>query len=398
MFLQLSGGLLLAASLVAVVPVLVLFVQISAARRSSSITPAADDGRPRLAVLMPAHDESAAIGDSLRALLPQLEPSDRILVVADNCTDDTAAIAKACGAQVTERQDPVRRGKGYALDHGIRQLALDPPQVVVVVDADCLMAEGSLDLLARECARFARPVQALYLMQAGQGAAQGMRIAQLAWVVRNEVRLLGMTRLGMPCQLMGTGMAFPWPLIAGASLASGSLVEDMQLGLDLVGAGTPPRFCHGARVTSRFPESSEGAIAQRTRWDHGHLAMIGTQGLPLLWRGLRRGNSEMVAIALDLCVPPVATLVFLLAGLATLGAALLLAGGSMAPLLIALLAIALMTVSLGSAWWRFARHVVSIRQMAAIPAYLLARLPIYLRLFTARQTEWIRTRRDHTPK
>lgn len=63
-------------------------------------------------------------------------------MVADNCTDDTARLASAAGAEVIERHDALLRGKGYALDFGVRHLAQQPPDVVIVVDADCQVAEG----------------------------------------------------------------------------------------------------------------------------------------------------------------------------------------------------------------------------------------------------------------
>jgi hypothetical protein len=197
---------------------------------------------------------------------------------------------------------------------------------------------------------------------------------------------------------MGTGMAFPWSLIASVSLASGHIVEDMQLGLDLAVRGTPPRFCHAARVTSVFPESDEGAFAQRTRWEHGHLGMIAARGLPLLVRGLVRGRPALVAMALDLCVPPLASLVLLLVLATGCAAALLAAGGSAISLAVSLLSLVLMTAGIMLAWHRVAREIVSLGELLSVPGYVFAKLPIYIKLFTARQMEWVRTRRDGSTK
>ncbi len=392
-----------ALALVLLVPAGVLLVQTLAGRRPAPPTVAtaatpAPGRRPSAALLVPAHNEAAGMAAALATMLPQLQPGDRVLVVADNCSDATAAIAAACGAQVVTRTDTQRRGKGYALDHGIRHLAAAPPEVVLIVDADCHMGAGSVDRLVRECAATLRPVQALYLMQSPAAASLKTRIAEFAWAVRNEARPLGCARLGLPCQLMGSGMAFPWALIAGAQLASGHIVEDMQLGLDLAAAGTPPRFCHAARVTSVFPETEEGAVAQRTRWEHGHLGMIASRGLPMLARGLFSGRPALVAMALDLSVPPLASLVLLLL-LATLGTAALWAfGGPALPFGLCVLAWVLVTLAIAVAWRRVARHIVSLRELMSVPGYVLAKLPIYLKLFTARQMEWVRTKRDGAPK
>ena len=387
-------GILTAAALLLLVPAIVYVAQILAAGGGERVREDEDGRRPGLAVLMPAHDEAAGIAAAIRALMPQLSSGDRLLVVADNCSDDTAAVAASCGAEVTVRSDATRRGKGYALDHGVRHLAASPPEVVVIVDADCVVADGALDALARTCESTNRPAQALYLMQAPPGAGLGQRMAAFAWRVRNEVRPGGWHRLGLPCQLMGTGMALPWSLIAGASLASGSIVEDMQLGIDLALAGAPPTFCPSARVTSTFPESSEGTLAQRTRWEHGHLSMIAAHGLPLLWRGLLRRRLDLVAMALDLCVPPLASLVLMLLAVAIAGAVLAGLGGGPASLAVAVVGLALSVVATGLAWRQVGRSIVSLPELLSAPAYAFAKIPIYVRVFTNRQRRWIRTRRN----
>jgi predicted PurR-regulated permease PerM len=112
-------------------------------------------------------------------------------VIADNCTDDTAPIALAAGADVVERHDPGKRGKGYALDFGIRHLALDPPEIVIVIDADCRVKGNTIQQLAMVCACRRRPVQALDLMTAPDAAPINYQIAEFAWRVKNWLRPLG---------------------------------------------------------------------------------------------------------------------------------------------------------------------------------------------------------------
>src|SRR5262245_33473073 len=103
--------------------------------------------RQRVAVLVPAHNESAGLLPTLTDVQSQLRSGDRLLVVADNCTDDTAAVAAAGNAEVTERHDPDLCGKGYALQWGIRHLGFDPPEIVIIVDADCRLVDGTVDEL-----------------------------------------------------------------------------------------------------------------------------------------------------------------------------------------------------------------------------------------------------------
>jgi len=376
----------------------VLLVQIVASampRRSPTARPTAL--RPRLAVLVPAHDEQSTIAGTLQALLLQLEHGDRLVVVADNCSDATAAIARAQGAEVVVRDDPLLRGKGYALDAGIRYLedpSRSPPEVLVIIDADCHLHPGGLSMLAQTCTASGRPTQALDLMQSAPAAGLRTRLGELAWIVRNEARPLGCLRLGWPCQLMGTGMAFPWPLIRGAALATGHLVEDLQLGIDLARSGAYPLFCPQALVTSQFPSSEEALRHQRMRWEHGHVGMLLSRAPPLLGEGLRRRDPALIAMALDLCIPPLALFVLTL-GLAILASlAVWLLGGGGAALALGLAGGAGLVVSVLLAWWVHGRHVVSWSELLTVPLYVLAKLPIYAALLVRRKTAWIRTRRD----
>src|SRR6186997_1018921 len=113
MIASIVGGVLLAAAVVLLVPVAVFAMQVLAARRGVLRATNDPEGqRPTTAILMPAHDEAAGSAVAIDTVLSQLRSDDRLLVVADNCSDRTASIAAACGAQVVERHDPDRRGKG----------------------------------------------------------------------------------------------------------------------------------------------------------------------------------------------------------------------------------------------------------------------------------------------
>jgi cellulose synthase/poly-beta-1,6-N-acetylglucosamine synthase-like glycosyltransferase len=386
-------GLVLSALLLPACLVLVGQVLLHATRRKrdDAPAPARTDPRMPVVVLMPAHDEAEGIAGTLAQLLPQLAPLDRIVVVADNCSDRTAAIAREAGAEVVERQH-ADRGKGFALAFGIDALRADPPAAVVILDADCVLAPGSLDALALELAH-GRPVQALYLMTAPRDAALGRRLAQFAWRLRNWIRPAGWHRLGMPCQLMGTGMAFTWDMLVDAPLANASIVEDMKLGIDLACKGTAPVFCERALVTSEFPDSASATATQRTRWEHGHLEMILREGLPLFATGVRRRDVRLMGLALDLSVPPLALLASLLGldlGVSVAARALGAGGGGLA------LAAGLVAAFVGAilaAWSTQGRDLVRLGELLAIPWYILAKLPIYLRFLVRRQKQWVRTDR-----
>ena len=384
-----------AAAVVLLIPILTLAVEVIASIPARRARQTLVTRRPRLAIMVPAHDEATLIGDTVRAILPQLLPADRLIVVADNCSDETAAVAGAAGASVIVRTDPTRRGKGYALDFAVRHLTADPPEVALIVDADCRVGDNCIDLLARTCLGSDRPVQALYLMRAPANSGLTGRIAEFAWTLKNRVRPTGLRLLGLPCQLMGTGMAFPWRCIAGADLASGHIVEDLKLGLELARDGSPPLFCPQAEVTSDFPSSTEGFKSQRTRWEHGYLGVILRDAPPMIARSLIRGNLPLLALSVDLCVPPLALLVLLTGAVWLAGGLLYVLAGSRAPLLLASAGLALLACCVLLAWARYGRGIISGASLAFAPIYALAKIPLYARFLVARQITWVRSKRDH---
>jgi glycosyltransferase involved in cell wall biosynthesis len=168
---------------------------------------------PRVVVLMPAHDEAIGLRATLEPILRDLPANYHMVVIADNCSDSTAAIARAAGATVLERQDPSLRGKGYAMDFGLRTLETQmaqPPDVVIFLDADCEISQASLDLLVSQAMVTGRPIQAVYLMGSPPKPNPKHLVSAFAFKVKNLVRPLGLSRFGLPSMLMGTGMAVIW--------------------------------------------------------------------------------------------------------------------------------------------------------------------------------------------
>jgi cellulose synthase/poly-beta-1,6-N-acetylglucosamine synthase-like glycosyltransferase len=350
---------------------------------------------PPYVVLMPAHDEAGIIADMVKATRETLTPAGRLLVIADNCTDDTAARARMAGAEVIERIDPLLRGKGYALAHGIASLKPNPPKVVLVVDADCLARPGAFAMLAEAANRLQRPVQGTYAMNARPGGGLKQRIAAFAWEFRVRVRAEGFRRLGLPCQLMGSGMAFPWPLLERISFATGHIVEDLKLGLEFAEQRAPPVYVPEAVVESSFPENEQGAQSQRKRWEHGHLAMIVSSAPVLLWRSFTRANAPLLLMTLDMCVPPLALLGMLLTANAVLAGALVWSALASAALgLLALSSVTLFGAVVLLGWCLAGRRWISIGELLAVPWYMVRKLPLYLGFLRKRETGWIRTKRD----
>jgi cellulose synthase/poly-beta-1,6-N-acetylglucosamine synthase-like glycosyltransferase len=346
-----------------------------------------------MAILVPAHDEEEGIARTVTALKSELGPGDRLLVIADNCSDRTAERAREAGAEVAERTDPERRGKGFALSFGAAALAADPPDVVVVMDADCRVERGTLELLARTAHTSGNPAQAVYLMHAGERGARSA-VSEFAFLLRNLVRPLGLARLGYPCQLTGTGMAFPWPLFRDAPATENFLVEDLLMGHELALLGKPPALCEDVCVGADFPTRDSASLKQRRRWEHGQLAVLLGTAPRLLAAGLTRGKAGLIALGLDALVPPLAFFVVLEGGAFCLGVVVLLLGGSAVPLALAGLGTLLLGVGVGAAWLTRGRDIVRLSDLAAIPGYVLWKLPLYGSFVRkGAHREWERTER-----
>lgn len=343
---------------------------------------------PRTVVLVPAHDEEECLPEALRTIEPELADDDRLVVVAHNCKDRTAMVARAMGAEVVEARDHGKGGKPDALKAGLRYLEQDPPEIVVIVDADCRVERGAVRALAMAAAGRGGPVQGDYRF-AGDGGFNS--ISSLALLVKNVIRPLGLTRLGLPCLLNGAGSAYPFEQLRAAPHGEGSIAEDYQLAIDLARAGHPTAFVPEARVRSALPEREDIALRQRRRWEHGHLALVMRTAPRLLVEGLL--NRSLFFLGVDLLVPPLAFLVLAIGLALALGTAALGLHGDPRPLWLAGAAAGAMALGVGAALVKFLGLAGALRAGAAVPAYVLKKLPLYLGYFRARETRWQKTER-----
>ncbi|CAN5294837.1 glycosyltransferase family 2 protein [soil metagenome] len=388
--------ILTAMALALLIPAAIYFLEcMIAVFRGASAPLALSDFRPRVTVVVPAHDEQGNVGDTVRHLWRQLEDHDRLIVVADNCTDDTSAEAVQAGAEVWIRIDAARRGKGYAISFALDRLAAAPPEILVFVDADCRLSDHAIDTISRAALTYQRPVQAEYLLSAPSGAGPLASVSALAYLIRDLVRPLGLHHLGLPCHLTGTGMAFPWQQIRQAPAQQAHLVEDLVIGLELAIAGHPPLLCHEAKVHGSLPDTAQGAKSQRRRWEHGQMSTAMSHGGRLLREGIQQRRGSLLALAADLSVPPLALLVAMLIGVSVLaGLGALLGAGSLA-LIATMFALVLVVIATTAAWWRFGRRLVPFWSLLLAPAYMVWKLPLYAAFFFRKQQrDWVRTERN----
>lgn len=348
--------------------------------------------KPTAAILVPAHNEAIGIAATVEALRA-VAPAFRILVVADNCTDSTAELARSAGADAIVRSDAERRGKGFALAFGRDYLAKDPPDVVIVIDADCRLSAGSAECLVARALQSGSPVQSVNLLVTATDASPLVRISNFAMLIKNLVRARGLSRIGGGALLFGTGMAFPWKMFASLELATSHAVEDLDLALSLSGKGVRIVFEENALVTSPAATVTDSK-SQRSRWEHGFLGAALRRGVPLILAGIRARSLHLLAIGAHMMVPPLAML--MIASLGAIGLLLSLSYFSSAngPLLLLASCLTIASIALLAAWWAEGRGVIGIKSLLMVPLYVLWKIPIYVGFFTSRQTAWNRTHRE----
>lgn len=278
--------------------------------------------RCRFQVIVPAHDEELLIADLIgsirRARYPQQDIA--ILVLADNCTDETADRVRAAGEQVVERTDPDHRGKGQALGWLLAHHDLGDCDAVALFDADNLVEPEFFGEVARALAGGAHCVQGYYDI-ANPDDSIMTRLLAVTYVMKNLLYNAGKARLGLSVLLMGTGMVFTRAIIERFGWNATSIAEDYEQSLNLAAAGERVQFVHTARTRAQESSSLSQGYAQRQRWLTGR-RVLARRALEMGLAGLRERSALMFDIGLELLMPSYATL--LNATLIAMAAALLL--------------------------------------------------------------------------
>jgi hypothetical protein len=304
----------------------------------------------RLCVLVPAHDEAGSVAGCVESLLSQDYPGDRyeVVVVADNCSDDTAARAEAAGARVLVRTDPSARGKGQALRWAFDRILVEPdaPDAVVVVDADATADPSFLGALVAPLAAGAGAAQGESLLT--EDGTPGSALRAAAFLLVNRVRPAGRAVLGLACHLAGNGMLIRREVLLANPWEAFTSTEDLEYGLMLRRRGIAPRFAGGAILRSPTAPNAAAARQQQLRWEGGKVHLARRWVGPLLAAAVRERRPDLVDAVVELLVPPL--------GLLAAGAA----GGSVA--------VTAVVLADGAEAWAVVPWVVG---LAAIPAYVL---------------------------
>ncbi len=299
----------LALSIVAV-PVSVangyLFVLTLLSRRQRPVAGVATD--TRFAVVVPAHDEEGGIATTVSNLLEVDYPSDRfqVVVVADNCSDQTAVRAEQAGARVLVRHDEERRGKGYALAYAFERL-MSEVDAVVVVDADTVVSPNLLRAFGARIGAGALAVQADYAVR-NPNASWRTRLMAIAFGAFHVLRSLARERMGLSAGLRGNGMCFTSRVLELVPHDAYSIVEDVEYGIRLGEAGYRVHYAAEAHVYGEMVSSSRASQSQRERWERGRASLAGSRGRPLLLKAIRTRDRVLFDLAVDILLPPLSTI------------------------------------------------------------------------------------------
>lgn len=246
-------------------------------RFPTSVHSSAEAGETRFLILVPAHNEAEYLRPTLRSLGSLDYPKHlfHVAVIADNCTDNTTAIAREEGCEVWERSDQSRRGKGYALGWALARSDVQSYGAVVIIDADTRPSANLLQVFLREIHSDSVPVQARVDLEFPPGSPSWLSRTSSA-TQRAEVlyQLAPRSRFRLYQGLQGTGCCIPTSVLRLVPWSAFSICEDLEYGFQLASKGVAIRFVQDAFVTSSMTGRLKYASQQRERWARGTYSLL----------------------------------------------------------------------------------------------------------------------------
>lgn len=356
--------------------------------------PATSTRRLRFDLIVPAHNEEAVIAHVVQSLQAVDWPADRfrVLVVADNCTDGTAKIARAAGAQVLERRDATQRGKGYALQYAFKaSRAAVWADAVAVVDADAQVSANFVEAIACRLERGEQAVQVHYGIS-NIHVSWRTRLLSIAKAAFHIVRSRARERLKLSCGVRGNGWAVTHALLEKVPYTAFSLTEDLEYGITLGMQGYRVAYADEAHSDAEMVSGEKESRNQRQRWESGRFSLIRSRTLPLLWQAVRARSVVCLDLALDLMVLPLSYVALNVVVLLTAAA---LAAGNGWPVIwiwMALACVAVLVLYILRGWQLSATGVQGLLDLARAPGFVLWKVVVMLR--GRGPKEWVRTKRE----
>jgi cellulose synthase/poly-beta-1,6-N-acetylglucosamine synthase-like glycosyltransferase len=359
--------------------------------------PAPSQRKLRFDVVVPAHNEETVIGAVIASLKAIDWPAEqfRVVVVADNCTDSTAAVATAAGAHVMQRMDAEHRGKGYALDFAFQaSRARRWADAVLVIDADAQVSSNILEACACRMERGEQAVQVHYGVS-NADASWRTRLLSIDKASFHIVRSRGRERLGLSCGIRGNGWAVTHGLLERVPYRAFSLTEDLEYGIDLGLAGFRVAYADEAHSDAEMVSGEKDSRKQRQRWEQGRFQLICTRTGSLLRHAVTDPSRVCLDLALDLMVLPVSYVYLNVAVLLILATWAATQFASLQPWLWLSAGCAIAVVLYILRGWQLSgAGLRGLLDLARAPFFLVWKLLV---MFGGRNSkEWVRTKRENS--
>lgn len=385
-----------------------LLLLTAAAWRAPKRTPLpAGEPETRFLFLVPAHNESKLLPTTLASINAVDYPAAlfEVHVVADNCSDDTAQLARAQGAIAHERSHDTQRGKGYALQWLIQRIwdANIVHDAIVILDADTIISPNFLRVMDARVRRGEKVIQAYYAVR-DPGRTWNISLRYAALAVLHYLRPQGRMVLGGSAGLKGNGMVFSAEIMHQQTW-SASITEDIEFHMSLLLNGQRVTFAPDAVVRAEMPATLADAQTQNERWEQGRIDMIKRYVPALLKKAADKPPKTSARLYYDAVmehlIPPFSIL-------AAASAACFVAAMAIARLPSAgKKKISRLNVSLGAgilggqliyllSGLRLAKAPVAVyRALLYAPAFIIWKLWLYVRVLLGRDSDgWIRTQRN----
>lgn len=225
-------------------------------------------------MILPAHNEASVIGaliESLQALDYPKELYD-IYVIADNCTDNTAQIAKDLGAIVYERFDEKKKTKGFAMQWFLNQKIKENADydAFCVFDADNVVDKNFLNAMNKKLCQGEEIVQGYRDIKNPADSWISAGYALFYWMM-NRFYHLARYNLGLSPLINGTGFMVDFNLIKPTGWDTITLTEDIEFSLKNIAKGRKLGWATDAIVYDEQPTEFKQSWSQRSRWTVGHL-------------------------------------------------------------------------------------------------------------------------------
>ena len=248
----------------------------------------------KFAAVISARNESAVIGELIHSIKKQNYPAELldIFVVADNCTDNTAAVARRAGAIVFERFNRKEVGKGYALDYAFQRIEKDYAAAgyegYFIFDADNLLDANYVAEMNKVFDSGCRVITSY--RNSKNYDSNWISAGSALWFLR-EAKYLNNSRmiLGTNCAVSGTGFLVARDIIrAHGGWKYHLLTEDIQFSIDCACEGERVGYCPTAMLYDEQPVTFEQSWNQRLRWSKGFYQVFARYGRKLLGGIIKR--------------------------------------------------------------------------------------------------------------